>query len=60
MDSVSYQIVTGMASARRSRWEVDELVNGEIIDCSNCLRVRDPVIIDDFASNPAEEDAALE
>ncbi|ETO75624.1 hypothetical protein F444_08811 [Phytophthora nicotianae P1976] len=49
-----------MASARRSRWEVDKLVNGEIIDCSNCLRVRDPVIIDDFASNPAEEDAALE
>ncbi|ETP24793.1 hypothetical protein F441_02265, partial [Phytophthora nicotianae CJ01A1] len=51
------KIVAGMTSTRRKE---DELVSGEIIDCSNCLQVRDSIIIDDFVCNSAEEDAVME
>ncbi|GMF53445.1 unnamed protein product [Phytophthora fragariaefolia] len=44
-----------MPATRRSLRKADEILNGEIMNCLRRLRVRDPMDIDEFVCNPAED-----
>ncbi|GMF34260.1 unnamed protein product [Phytophthora fragariaefolia] len=44
-----------MPATRRSLRKSDEILNGEIMNCLKGLRVRDPMDIDEFVCNPAED-----
>ncbi|KAK1942309.1 Tigger transposable element-derived protein 6 [Phytophthora citrophthora] len=53
-------IVLGRSSSRRSRKEVDSILRGELLSCMERLRVRDPMSVEDFVCNPAEDDTEIE
>ncbi|OWZ09130.1 CENPB protein Homeodomainlike [Phytophthora megakarya] len=53
-------IVLGRSSSRRSHKEVDSILRGELLSSLERLRVRDPMSVDDFVCNPAEDDTEIE